>query len=86
MFNFFKKKESLPNGTILTDGSCLVRGDCLYHTTVGCESKWRDETHNAITDWKRITVQEAKKQKLTYCYECSREMYFLKKREKESEK
>lgn len=67
--------EEYPENFIITDKeNCCVCMDGYYHTSLDCEHlKW-EHTHSGL-GFRAMTIKEAKKQKRTYCQDCSRELY-----------
>lgn len=76
-------RQEYPQGFIILDGvNCVVCQGKFYHTSLDCENLiW--EMQNCDSELKGMDVKEAKKQKITYCANCSREIYLLRKGDSE---
>ena len=71
--------ENYPKDYIITDGeNCVICNSDYYHTSLGCENLlW--EQSNSGEPFKAFKIKEAKAKKMTYCYNCSSELYHFKK-------
>ena len=87
--NIFKKENHtnqvpviMENGTIeyydphfiITDGeNCVICNSAFYHTSLDCENLLYEGNQ-----FKAKRIKDAKKEKMTYCANCSRQNYLYK--------
>lgn len=69
--------QDYPEDFIITDGiNCVVCMGNFYHTNLDCESlAW--ERQKSSERLKGMLIKDAKKQKITYCADCSRIKYLI---------
>lgn len=67
--------EEYPKNFIITDGmNCAVCMGKVYHTSLDCENlEW--EMSNCAEKLRGMDVSEAKRKKMAYCSNCSRQLY-----------
>lgn len=67
--------ENYPESFMITDGiNCVICMGKYYHTNLDCENlQW--EVKNSSSPIKGMYIKDAKKQKITFCANCSRIKY-----------